>query len=531
MIDQDRGIKSFMTRYVVEITFTVLYLAMASILNLQFLEGSNINTVIAGHDEYITVKEVYSILHPLSWKHFFLALIAGDVIFYGRIMFYLDAAFAWLPFRIWGVEGMVYTIRMVHSVFLVAGLLLLAHTFLKSRFHKALFLTGSGAIFYSLYFVMMPKPEPIQLFFLALFLFYFKRKNWSFGWHFILMGIAFGLKFNVLLLLPIVFLIPFLKKGVHAWQEIVIKSLKSFGFFIAGLIIAIPCLLLSPIKPVYLQAYIHEIKAGIGKSYDDLSLTVFDWLQRGFGGYYLGHWIMGFIFMALILLATVLQLRKVRYNNDVSALILLVFGLVMTWSVMFTTKRLWPHYIWTGFIFMLLGLIVFAAQQTSMKQRRVYLAFISMFSLVSFIFFLNRDLPMYANLDKNKEVIRDSAESKMAIDYIRYRYPGAQVVTDGSLLYPFSDFVKAKPYHPFASLLPLPAGTTFNWSGDHPEKIWNHPADIVVFCKRHPERMMREHPNVYAGQHEDLYDLYKRMTKADFVRDTSFGEVIVYGKR
>ncbi len=531
MIDSGKGLKHLFINYQVEIIFTFLYLAMAALLNLQFLEGSNINTAIAGHDEYITVKEVYSILHPISWKHFFLSLIAGDVIFYGRIMFYVDALFAWIPYKIWGVEGMVYSIRMLHSVYLVSGLLILERTFLKEIFYKILFLAGSGAIFYSLYFIMMPKPEPMQLLFLALFLFYFKKSNWSFGKHFILLGIAFGLKFNILFLLPIAFLLPFHKKGITLLRQNILKAVKSLAFFIVGLLIAIPCLLLSPFKPIYMKAYIHETFYSAGKSYDDLSITVFDWLRQGFGGYYLGHWIMGYLFLSLILLVTFLQLRKMKYNHDLSALILLLFGLVMTWVIMLTTKRIWPHYLWTGYIFMLLGLIVFVSQQTSLKQRRIYLVFISMFTVVSFSFFCSRDLPMFAGLAKEKEVTLSLSEGKMAIDYISNQYPGAYVVTDGSVFYPFSDFVKAKPYHPFASTLPKAEGTTFIWSGDHPEKIWDHPAEVVVFYKRHPERMINEHPNVYLGQHENLYRIYTQATQEAFIRDTSFGEVVIYSKK
>jgi hypothetical protein len=517
---------SFFSKYTVEILFAAIYLPIAAVLNLQFLEGSNINTVIAGHDEYIAVKEVYSILHPVSWKHFFLSLIAGDVIFYGRIMFYIDAIFAWIPFKIWGVEGMVYAIRMTHSIFLISGLLILANVFLKQKIHKAFFLLGTGAIFYSLYFVMMPKPEPMQLFFLALFLYYFKKVNWAFGIHFVLLGIAFGLKFNVLLLLPVIFILPFIKHTIEIRKNIV-KAIQSCVFFLIGLFIAIPCLLLSPLKPIYLQTYIHETFMGTGKSYDKQSLTVFDWLKDGFGGYYLGHWVMGYFFLAFCLVAIILQIRRIRYNKDLSSVVLLVFGFILTGVIMFTTKRLWPHYLWTGFIFLFLGLVMFSAQQTSLRQRRIYFSLIGVFSIVSLTFFLTRDLPMFMQFDKETVVANDYMESKKAIDYIKYRYPLSKVATDPTLLYLFTDFVKAKPYHPFTTELPPSGQTSLLWYGDHPEQMWEDKNDLVVFYKNYPPKKINS-PSSGQGTDKSLLELFEKETTSNFEKDTTIGNIMIY---
>ncbi|MCC6818430.1 MAG: hypothetical protein IT245_06040, partial [Bacteroidia bacterium] len=178
------------TKYPFEFFFTLAFIILACVLNIQFLDGSNINDSIGGHDEYIAVKEVYSILHPASFKHFFMAIISGNALYYGRVMFYLDAVVAWIPDMIWGVKGMVLAIRMFHSVLIISSLLILAFTFLEKPVLRWLFLVGSCCLYYSLYFVMMPKPEPLQLLFIAWFLFEFKKSNWNFGKHFILIGLA-----------------------------------------------------------------------------------------------------------------------------------------------------------------------------------------------------------------------------------------------------------------------------------------------------------------------------------------------------
>jgi len=498
---------------------------------MQFLEGSNIDTIIAGHDEYIAVKEVYSILHPLSFKHFFLAIIAGDVIYYGRLMFYVDALFAYIPFRIWGVEGMVYTVRMVHSLFLLASLLLLSRTFLKDTLQRILFLFGSLALYYSLYFIMMPKPEPMQLFFLALFLYYFKKSDWSFGKHFIWLGIAFGLKFNVLLLLPALFAAPFYSRqagNLVFSREKILKGLKSFGLFLVGLFIAIPCLLLSPIRPVYIKNYVHETFGGTEKSYDDLSLTISDWIEKGLGGSYLGHWLLGYFFMAFALVVFLYGIyNMIRKKNSVYLLVLSI-GLILTWAIMIKTKRLWPHYIWTGYIFMLLGLLLFASSRASTAAKNYLNGGIAVFLLVSTFFFFNRELPLYTSLEKRKDVQETSIESRLAINYIRQHYPGAWVSTDGSVLFPFDDFLKAKPYHPFASELPKTKETVFWWNGDHHERMWDPPADIVVFDRWYPPDEQASAKNTGGAQ---LAELYQKHIGTDFVSDTSFGKVRIFKRK
>lgn len=162
--------KKLLQSYPFEFGFSVLFVVLASILNLQFLIGSNINTTIAGHDEYIAVKEIYSILAPASLKHWLMAVISGNALYYGRIMFYFDALVAAVPFWLFGIKGMIFTVRMVHALIILLSILLLSNTFLEKANHRLLFLIGSICLYYSMYFMMMPKPEPHQLLCLAWFL-------------------------------------------------------------------------------------------------------------------------------------------------------------------------------------------------------------------------------------------------------------------------------------------------------------------------------------------------------------------------
>ena len=520
--------KKLLQSYPFEFGFSVLFVVLASILNLQFLIGSNINTTIAGHDEYIAVKEIYSILAPASLKHWLMAVISGNALYYGRIMFYFDALVAAVPFWLFGIKGMIFTVRMVHALIILLSILLLSNAFLEKANHRLLFLIGSICLYYSMYFMMMPKPEPHQLLCLAWFLNRSKKLHWGFGKHFIFLGIAYGLKFNMLLLLPVFFLIPVIQYGSFDFKSVIWPGLKSLIFFVLGVLIAIPCLILTPLKPIFLKTYLHETFGGTEKAYDNLSLGFSDWMYQGLGGSYLGNGILAFPFLAFILYHLINSTVKAYKTKNFTSSIILISGFILTMVIMFKTKRLWPHYLWTGYILMLLGTLISVENLKDGFFKRINGIIISVFVGLSFFFFLYRELPLFTRLDKNQETIKVQALSLQAIDYIKSRNTNAKIATDGTILYPFEDFVKVDIYHPFSGKVSDLSKLRFYWYSDHPERVYNDSNDFIVFYKRHPERLMKEHPNVYVGRHEELYQLFNNNLNKTYFKDTAFGDIIIY---
>ncbi len=522
--------KNLFLKYPIEWIFSVLFILLAVTLNLQFLDGSNINHTIAGHDEYIAVKEIYAILQPESAKHWIMAIISGNALYYGRILFYVDALFAAVPFWLFGIKGMVLTVRLIHSLFVLLALILLAKTFLEKPLHRLLFLIGTCCLYYSMYFIMMPKPEPHQLLCLAWFLNRFKKNEWTFTWHFIFLGIAYGLKFNLLLLLPLIFIVPVIKAGNIDFKKVILPGLKAFVFFLGGVIIAIPCLILTPIKSIFLRTYLHETFGSTEKLYDNVSLSVADWMTNGLGGAYLGWGILAMPFAFFVLYRLVVSVKRDYKNKEYSASLLLLSGFVLCLVIMLKTKRLWPHYLWTGYILLVLGLIVSISQAEGKKLKTALWTVICLFIGSSFFFFLKRELPLYLNLSNSAETVNERLWSNQAIDFVKTKYPESRIGTDGSILYPFGDFTAVDIYHPFEGTAPVRTNTRFYWYTDFPEKIWTDSNDVLLFFKRHPERMHKEHPNIYVGKHDTLYNLYLQNINQTYVRDTSFGEVVVYKK-
>ena len=518
-------------KHPIELIFSILFIALSIVLNLQFLEGSNINTTIAGHDEYIAVKEVYSILHPASLKHFIMAVISGNALYYGRIMFYVDAFFAFLPFKIWGVTGMVLSIRMFHALCLLTALLILSHTFLSTQKQKLLFFMGCFCLYFTMYFIMMPKPEPLQLLFLALFLKLFKSSNWSFGKHFIYLGIAYGLKFNVIIILPLLFLLPIIKNGNLSIKNQIWPGILSFFYTVLGIVVAIPCLILSPIKPIFLSTYLHETFGGTEKGYDNAALTFNDWMTSGLGGSYLGHGSLAYPFMVLVVVLIFLQFKKAFKTKDFSSFLILTIGLLLAMVIMLKTKRLWPHYLWTAYIFMWIGIISTLPLKIDTLLLKFKFTLILVFLGSSMFFYLYRELPLYLNLSKSEDVKNNTNWSQASINYVKTNYPGQHIATDGSILYPFEDFVAVDIYHPFAGGKPPDAYTSFSWFWDFPERIWKEPISIVMFYKRLPQRMLIEHPNVFVGRHQELQNIFELNVDSIFIKDTTIGEIEIYKRK
>jgi hypothetical protein len=343
------------------------------------------------------------------------------------------------------------------------------------------------------------------------------------------MGISYGLKFNMLLLLPLVFTLPFLIEG--GFVSKIKSALKAFVYLIVGIIVAIPCLALTPFKPLFFKTYLHETFGGTIKSYDDATLTSHDWLLSGLGGSYLGHYIWAYPFILLVIYVLFISAKKAIREKDFSIPVLLLSGLILTIVIILKTKRLWPHYLWTGYILMFLGLVAATNVKEQLKGRKFVFVTLLIFLSSSMFFYFKRELPLFLSISKRPEIIKTINLSHKTIDYLRYKYPGKCVGTDASLLYPFKDFVAVNIYHPFVGQLPKSSDTKYYWYGDKPQSIWEDSNDVVVFYGRNPEKTSIENPKQEDSAQETLYELFKKKTTTEFVKDTAFDAVVIFKRK
>jgi hypothetical protein len=325
------------------------------------------------------------------------------------------------------------------------------------------------------------------------------------------------------------FLIPI----IHYWNKGIKKnirqSIKGFVSFFTGFFIGMPCLLLSPIQPVYFQTYLKRTFFGAEKSYDDASLTVFDWIRAGLGGSYFGNNWSGFVMIILILvILAFLGLKFLQTKKMNIPLLLLGIGMVFMGFIFVMTKRLWPHYLWTGYIFVWLGLLVFLSTQTLQLIKGGILALIVVFFSTSAFAFYTSGLPSYLNHETkaSKEIMA----SQKLYRYLESTYKGKSIGLDGTVWYPYRHFVLSKPYHPFASKRSVICETCITWYLDQPMEIWKE--DVVVFNFRHPQNFRNSKKNNYTPpKWEEIEEKFHKETEMNFQLDTIIGNNWVYKRR
>ncbi|MEI8012484.1 MAG: hypothetical protein WCI27_08430, partial [Candidatus Omnitrophota bacterium] len=153
-------------------------------------------------DEQITFDDVKAMLQAPSLKDAVLVSMAGDPR-YGRGLYNLSYLVSFVPYKIWGDAGLIVADRMLQFVLLMLAYVLLVMTFIRAWPLRALVVTSLLCLPSTVYYATMPKPEPLQIFCLALFLFFAGRNKFAFGAYYFFLGCALGMKVSALVLMPL----------------------------------------------------------------------------------------------------------------------------------------------------------------------------------------------------------------------------------------------------------------------------------------------------------------------------------------
>jgi hypothetical protein len=202
-------------------------------------------------DEQITFYPVAKILNPSGLDEFLWLISDGADYRYGRILWNAIALIAAIPAELFGIAGQIVAARELGTVLLLSSYVLLVFGFIKTpslRFFALLILI---LLPYNSYYMSMPKPEPLMVFTISLFL-YLNSKNFfspgSPSW--ILVGIAFGAKISFIIPAMILFLASAIHG--HLTKKYALSSyLASILFILLGFVIANPYFL----QPVFFLSY------------------------------------------------------------------------------------------------------------------------------------------------------------------------------------------------------------------------------------------------------------------------------------
>jgi hypothetical protein len=193
-------------------------------------------------DENITFSGVKNILHPESFSEFIWAITDGDDHRYGRILWNSIALVAYIPSIFFGDIGQLFSGRMLQVILLISSFVIFAYTFIESKLLRIALIFTLSVLPFTTYFMTMPKPEPIMIFCMALF-FYFYKKNSLEGArpYWIFLGLAFGAKISMLPAVPILLLASLHKKPLISETVKTLRNLFiTIAYIFIGFCLAIP---------------------------------------------------------------------------------------------------------------------------------------------------------------------------------------------------------------------------------------------------------------------------------------------------
>lgn len=353
-------------------------------------------------DERITFDGVKRILHPSGIVQFLDSLLNGGDHRYGRSLWNSIAIFSVIPERLFGDSGQIIAGRMLQVVLIIASYCVFAFGILRSWFLRFVLLVAMLSIPFSDYFMTMPKPEPLQLLFLAIFSYFFVKKSGEFSWYWIFIGLAFGTKISTLPALLVFISISLVARSksdlLGSYRKPLINAAKAFvlGVAIAVPILFVPLLLsvagyfafdwttrkfsLGSVSRVFiaiteiivvflasrkiLKVWISSTFLNTTHGADQASINALSWLDYFFDKWLVAPYVIGlmlFIFILVYLILHGVQILKsdgFNIDKNTTAFAVAMAGLALNIAIIIGAKRLWGFYLYPGMVLMVAGIIM-----------------------------------------------------------------------------------------------------------------------------------------------------------------------------
>lgn len=379
-------------------------------------------------DEQIFYDAIQSILSSNNILEVFSNYSIGDQR-YGRIIYLCAAAFAYFPEKIWGETGQIIATRFLFSSTLFASYMLFAFIFFKDKGYRIIMFLLLMTIPTTAYYSTMPKPEPFLLLFFAIFCyFYFLKKIGS--WHFVFLGLAFGCKVSLLIVVAFIFLKESefqihrtLKFNVlFLWNKIKFKLF----YFALGLGIAVPILPMSIIDPSGIRSYLGATLFNTSHGADQQSVTFFTWISG-----IIFDWIQAppvfTIFILILISIVIIYVLLPTYKNELEdhdrIRFTLIIAVISVFSILILVKRVWYIYLTFGIVFVLITFLMCIKFINAQSKRHRYFgcAIILLCVLYSICYLLPQqksELLSMANRTKTKEYKTQKAKYNLYVDVL-----------------------------------------------------------------------------------------------------------------
>jgi len=376
-------------------------------------------------DEQVPYDEIQSILNSNNFSEVCSNYAFGDQR-YGRIIYLFGAVFAYFPEKFWGESGQILATRFLFSSTLFVSYLLLIHVFIKDNLFRIILFLLLMAIPTTAYYSTMPKPEPFLLLFFSIFCyFYFKKKSGS--WHFILLGLAFGCKVSLLLVVGLIFLFesellnvwPINFNLINFWNKVKFKLF----YFAMGLGIAVPILPLSIIQPSGIRSYLGATLFNTSHGADSPSVTIVSWVHGIIFDWIQAPPILTIALGIIIILSIIYRLvlgPKILVNTPDKFMFALVVAVVSIFSILFLVKRVWYMYLTFGLVFALIALMMSIEFLIARSKRHNYfgwviILFCVLFSLTYLLPQEKTELSLLSNRTKTNEYKIEKAKYNLYV--------------------------------------------------------------------------------------------------------------------
>ena len=375
-------------------------------------------------DERITFDGVKAILHPNGMIEFIKAIVFGDQR-YGRSLWMSISLFSFFPERLCGEHCQIIASRMCQVFLIFSVWFIFAFGILSNWYMRLLLAILIMSMPYSDYYFVTPKPEPLQIFFIAFFCYFYFKAKLAFGWHWIFAGLAFGTKISTLPVLIVFGIFSFFasyKSGLN--MDAKRSIMKSIFSFLIGLSIAVPILIIPSVliigsyffckkilikfnMPLYVILSIRALliiftfflskkalKVWLASTFfntkhgsDQSHINFWSWIS-----FYFEKWLVldsllsAMLFISIFIYIYFLMVSSLRSTkkNDFSANYLTAFsiflsGLILNLSIFFGVHRLWGFYLYPGSILIFTGLVILidlVIKERSQKSLKIFSFFI-----------------------------------------------------------------------------------------------------------------------------------------------------------
>lgn len=368
--------------FIIGLSFIILITSYYSFYSIK----ANLNCVEGKHvlfmDEVLVFDGARKILNSNSIKNLQWNTMEGSDHRYGRILWISTALFSAIPEYYFGAAGLIITERLLHFIILIIAYFILCFTFIRSWSLRALLFFVLLCIPTSIYFSTLPRPMPLQMLFIALFLWQEKKHNFELGWHWIFLGMAFGTKISVFFLIIYFGIIAFIRVNYRIFTVKYLKMItKTIAFFVLGF----------AFTEVYLVSYtFFKLNLGPLKNYlrwtffntrhpaDNSAVNWKTWTSYIFNKYTaIPEKLLAITAILIVVLVTISLVRIIKkrfYSGNEKVLLYNNFaiiwaGVVLILTVMFCVKRIWPHYVHLGMVLFITGIIASAEANIKLKGK------------------------------------------------------------------------------------------------------------------------------------------------------------------